>query len=165
MEKLLILLAGVLIGGVSHALKLRYEKSIQAKNLASAFFGEIEAVLEVALKKENLVFLEQLKDDFSKSTFYPFFISFKKEYFCVYAGNSSNIGLLKSPSPELISKFYIYSSSILDELETISLYIKQDKGSKLMAKRMAEICELFNEAGCIGRRCCEQLNSDYKVRS
>lgn len=156
---------GFILGIFLYQIKIWLENKVQAKHLASAFYGEIEATLEVALKKENMAFLEKLKADFMKDDFYPFYISFKVEYFQIYRGNISNIGLLKSPNPALISKFYIYSSSILDEFETINTYIENGRKNAELGERVNQLCILFKEAGRIGYRCCEQLNSDYKTRS
>lgn len=165
LNTIITLAFGSLLGFFLGFLKLRHETKLQAKNVAAAFYGEIDAVLEVGLKKENVNYLQKLITHFGQGEFYPFYISFKTQYFKVYAENAGNLGFLTPPNPELISKFYIYSSAILDELETVNTYIEKGQTNEFTAKRVEEIYELFCEAARIGIRCRERLKSDYKVGS
>ena len=142
-----------------------FRSSFEAKTIAVALYGEISAALEIALSKQNMEFLDALEKRAEKNDFSPYYISFKSEYFSVYSENAHQLGKLKPPNPELISKFYISSKAILDEHSAINTFIEEGRVGEEITRGIKNLNELFRETARLGHRCCASLKHDYKIKS
>ena len=147
------------------AVKAYFGKTSNAKSIAVALHGEISAALDIALTKQNLEFLENLEKRAELNEFSPYYIGFKSEYFSVYSKNALELGKLKQPNPELISKFYISSKAILDEHSAINAFIAEGRTGEELTRAIKNLNEMFRETALLGYRCCASLQHDYKLKS
>ncbi len=118
----LITVVTTFIGAFSGTWSFDYQFSMQneheAKNIASAFYGEIIALKTIVDQQE---YKEKLKRKIKKmeSTNQPAIFSrrvTKEMYFKVYNNNISKIGLLEEPLPEKIAILYTTAFSILESM-------------------------------------------------
>lgn len=113
----LLTFMGVIIGFIINAYNDKSRRFIEAKNLASAFKGELFAISEIVRKRGYIKFIENLISniEISHEANFPK-INITKEYFYVFKNNIHKIGTLKSPLPEKISAYYVQANSILEDL-------------------------------------------------
>jgi len=89
------------------------------KNIASAFYGEIIALLNLAKRRKYLGQLKELRKIIaSESDLFAVRVPINKNSFKVYDNNIGSIGILKHPLPSKISRFYIMVSMILGDLKS-----------------------------------------------
>lgn len=118
------LIGGLLtfLGGLlgSHLIQRSQRKS-ERKNLASAFYGEISALLSIIEKRG---YIQALKNNLKhiEETGEVSFSYFKvtQNYFRVYEQNIGKIGLLNAPLPEKIVTFYTFVFATLEDFEDMA---------------------------------------------
>jgi len=89
------------------------------KNIASAFYGEIIALLNLAKRRKYLGQLKELRNMVAtESDLISVRVPINKNSFKVYDNNIGSIGILKHPIPSKISRFYIMVSMILSDLKS-----------------------------------------------
>ncbi|GEM_PF-3727289 len=99
------------------------QREIEKKSLASAFYGEIGALLEIVRRRQYIENLEIALDHVRRTNTKVFYsIKPTKEYFNVFNKNIDKIGLLPSPLPEKIVSVYILAFSILEDVEHYELF-------------------------------------------
>src|SRR5664279_1382159 len=117
-----VLIGGFLsiIGGIVSNYFLEYRKqSTESRRLAYAFHGEIQALLQIAEKRKYIQGISQIVEAMERFGQRQFVhIHVRREYLGVFKSNTSNIGLLKNPLPESITRFYVQSNSVLEDLES-----------------------------------------------
>ncbi len=109
---------GAFFGTRSFDYQFNIQNEHEAKNIASAFYGEIIALKTIVDQQE---YKEKLKRKIKKmeSTNQPAIFSrrvTKEMYFKVYNNNISKIGLLEEPLPEKIAILYTTAFSILESM-------------------------------------------------
>jgi sugar/nucleoside kinase (ribokinase family) len=116
-----------------------FQRKNEGKNIASAFYGEISAILGMIKKRkyiEGAIEALEYMNETGKGQIFHF--NYKKDHFKVYEQNISKIGLLNDPLPEKIVLFYTYIFAVLQDIEDIS---KPD----YTFPETAELKELFQE--------------------
>lgn len=93
------------------------QRTYSERNLASAFYGEISAIVQIYALREYVSgherHLEQLKN--GKETAMPKgFV--ERKYTMVYETNVDKLGILKHPHPGEIALFYAYLNCIHEDL-------------------------------------------------
>jgi transcriptional regulator with PAS, ATPase and Fis domain len=116
-----VLLGGLLtfLGGIAgNILIQRSQRQSEKRNIASAFAGEIGALLSIVEKRDYTKgikdIIESIKQTQEKKKFY---FKARKNYFNIFEKNAEKIGLLDVPLPEKITTFYIQAFAILEDIE------------------------------------------------
>lgn len=121
-EKYQILFAGLMaFGGVIFGFLMNIymdlrTRSIESKNLAFAFKGELSAISAQVRTRRYIEYFEAKIAEIKTSKKTAFMdIRVRKEYFHVFINNTHKIGTLKNPLPEKLSAYYIQGNSILED--------------------------------------------------
>ncbi len=116
---LLLVIAGGAIGILSNYLTQVTQTRRERKSVASAFAGEIRALIHIVEKRKYIELfktdIERIKEDETVGYSIPIL----NNYFSVYTGNVSKIGLLPAPLPAEIASFYTLAMSFLEDIEVI----------------------------------------------
>ena len=107
------------LGGLIGNFLLQWnQRKAEIKSLTGAFVGEIRALLSIVERRRYLEGIEQLIQQV-RTTNQPATYSFsaRRNPFSVYDSNVSRIGILPSPLPELICRFYSQSRSVLEDID------------------------------------------------
>lgn len=120
-------LVGVVVGGVlavlggfvSNILIERYTDAREAKRLALAFKGEIQALSHIVRKRNYVNAINDVIREMERRE-EPLFVNIqvRRDYFNVFKNNVGRIGSLKNPLPEKIARFYVQANSILEDLQS-----------------------------------------------
>ena len=95
-----------------------YQRENERKDLASAFYGEIGALLEIVSRRHYIEHLENTLNHVRQTNTKAFYsIKPTKEYFNVFNKNIDKIGTLPAPLPEKIVSTYTLAFSILEDVE------------------------------------------------
>lgn len=110
---LLAILAGMVGNAVPQCIQRRHER----KNLASAFLGEITALLKVVETRRYQEGLEQvLQQVEANKQVMAYTFSVRLNPFTVYTANISRIGILPNPLPNMICQLYSQAEAILEDI-------------------------------------------------
>jgi len=141
-------LIGVGIGGLLSYLftidvNRRYRNQ-EGKNVASAFAGEISAILESAKHREYVRGL-QLLIDHVEQTGQPVSLGLnaQHDYFVVYKANATRLGMLRDPLPRLISGFYTHTFLMLEDARELSSPGFKFENAQDCIARLSELLALF----------------------
>jgi hypothetical protein len=95
-----------------------YQRENERKDLASAFYGEIGALLEIVSRRRYIEHLDNTVNLVRQTNTKAFYsIKPTKEYFNVFNRNIDKIGTLPAPLPEKIVSAYTLAFSILEDVE------------------------------------------------
>jgi len=156
-----IALIGVIIGGVigvagsvAGPLCLDiFRRRAERTNLTSALAGEISALIGIVQRRgyiESLRSLIQIARTSPVDGSYFYYFSVRRNPFPVYDANLSRIGLLESPLPMNIARFYSQSSSILEDIADFREgRLSQDRDESV--RRLEELLQLFEDTERLGR--------------
>ena len=146
----------------------------ESRNIASAFAGEISALMEL-IKTRRFVeeireFVSQLKDAVAKGqaavpTTQLYTIPITKKYFSVFENNVKRIGVLQQPLPEQIVAFYMHAFSIVDQLgsmmevrKTISL-----ANTERALQAYTGLLNMFEQTTALADQLLKDLKEDYSL--
>ncbi len=159
-------LLGVLIGGLvvfssNYFLETR-RYSVESKRLAFAFRGEVQALITLVEKRRYIEGFQKAIEFMEKSG-KPFVISIsvRQNYFPVFTSNVNKIGMLRNYLPELIARFYLQASSVLEDLEG---YRDGSLGTSDVAELIElnrETLTLFQDTLLIGESITKEINQLY----
>jgi len=139
--------------------KLELNTMATARNLSSAFAGEISALLNIIEKRSLVALINNAIVQTKEGTVtFPDF-SVKGNYFNVYYSSISNLGLLPAPLPGQIATFYTYLMSVVEDLNWMT---EVDKSKITKEKALAEmipLIETLTEAICRGKDIIKQIKS------
>lgn len=148
-------LIGTMVGGGISLLTAHWtltkQRRDEKRNLAGAFAGEIGAILEIVRRREYVRHLHDAIASIDQSgQVCSFVIKIRQEYFAVYKRNVHQIGLLDSPLPQDIAKFYTFCFSILEDFHTMAepghKFSTVDESRKTLADNLA-LLESVNDIG------------------
>ncbi|MFL6207949.1 MAG: hypothetical protein ACJ74W_03825 [Pyrinomonadaceae bacterium] len=123
MPLLQTLIGGLLtfLGGLSATYLIqRSQRKADRQNLASAFYGEVSALLAIIEKRGYLESIEHDLEHMARTgqiSLTHFKVS--RSYFNVYEQNVGKIGLLPAPLPEKIVSFYTFVFAALEDFQDI----------------------------------------------
>ena len=152
----LLTFTGGLLGNI--LLQQRQRRS-ERNSLASAFYGEIQALIGIVEKRQ---YIEGIRDSIhglksGKKILYQMRVT--RKYFNVYEKNLDKIGILPNPLPEKIVELYTVMTAILEDLDLINEpeFCKED--SEILISHLIELQSLFEYAVSCGRRICQQIKN------
>lgn len=122
-QLLAVLVGGVLAtaGGIMTTLVVERRRHRQdSLHLALAFKGEISALLELFEQRHYLTRFSEVIQQIDQ-TGQPFYMPFRirYQYDRVYEGNVNRIGILKTPLPEIVPRFYTRLTSIMEDMVSL----------------------------------------------
>ncbi|MDH4195131.1 MAG: hypothetical protein OEY80_10205 [Nitrospirota bacterium] len=117
------LLVGALLGGVINAAVRRYATFKEGKGIALALQGEINAIIEIVLKRRYLQhlekFIQKLSDPSHQLTARDFFTpNVSENYFPVFHSLGTQIGLLTDLS-DSVAGFYTKAKSVIEDIHSL----------------------------------------------
>ena len=116
------------------------------KSLASAFYGEVGALLTIAERRGYLGQLKRLLDYVEQTQKKEsFYFKITKNYFHVYESNVNKIGILPAPLPEKIVSFYTYVFAIMEDLEDFRGMKLETLTIEANLKQLKDFYNLFQE--------------------
>ena len=122
----------------------RSQRRAETESLASAFYGEIGALLFIAEKKRYLELvttaLEQCRNG-NKRDVVVFEVS--RNFFNVYDRNVQKIGLLPAPVPEKVVLFYTLALAIVEDLSAIGKGRLKEYDTSEVEHILTELLTLF----------------------
>jgi hypothetical protein len=145
----------------SYALRRR-EVEDEKQNLASAFLGEIEA-LRLIVEKRHYI------EDFARAiehvrqTGQPYWHGFRtrREPFNVFRENVGKIGMLDSPLPELIVRYYTQGQAILEDMGSISEGTFNHLDANQCLDALTQIHALFVDTRTLGQQIVSEIKAKY----
>ena len=127
------------------------QRKAERENLASAFHGEISALLSIIEKRGYMSSIEE-DIEFIEKTGQAQFSHFRvtKSYFSVYEQNVGKIGILSAPLPEKIVLFYTFIFAILEDFEEMGLLAFEYSNVSELAERLNEMRDIAKNIISIG---------------
>ncbi len=116
---LLLVIAGGAIGIFSNHLTQVIQARRERKSIASAFAGEIRALVHIVEKRNYIELFKADIEGIKAGKQIGGSIPITNNYFSVYTGNVSKIGLLPAPLPAEIATFYTLAMSFLEDVKVI----------------------------------------------
>ena len=150
----MIELVAVIVGGVlaiaggiiGNYIFFKSQKDFERDSLKGSFAGEISALISIVKKRKYIENLDQLiKTMQKKQVKLPFYFQVTYNYFNVYEKNVDKIGLLMSPLPELIAKFYTQCFSILEDIKLIEKINIDEIDLEQLIGHYNELLSLFTD--------------------
>jgi hypothetical protein len=163
-------LIGVIVGGVvaivggfisNYFFEWR-SRVTESKSLAFAFRGEVQALCNIAEKRGYLEHIKQIITHMEQSGETIFVhINVRREYFNVFKSNVNKIGCLKNPLPELISRYYVQSNSILEDLESYRDGSLGTANVESMIASKKELVALMEDTLLLGKDIVSKIDGIY----
>jgi hypothetical protein len=152
-----------IIGGFASNLFIEHRKDAAiSKQLALAFKGELLALANIADKRGYVKHIKSMIE-VMKETQEPIYahIHIRREYFNVFNNNVSKLGILKSPLPEKIAKFYVQANSILEDIQSYrdGVLDKADVNSVIASK--TELVALMEETFSLAEEIAGDIDKLY----
>ncbi|BAU13015.1 hypothetical protein LEP3755_35510 [Leptolyngbya sp. NIES-3755] len=139
-------------GIVTATLNFQLQTLKERRGLASAFYGEIEALLQIVERRKYIEGIEYslMNIQAGAREFYSFKLT--RSYFNVYEKNIDKIGLLPSPLPGKIVLLYTIAFAILEDIDTLNGEGINRWENKEIEDHLNELRSLFSEAVSIGEQ-------------
>ncbi len=141
------------LGGLTGSyLVQKFQRDADRKNLASAFYGEISALLEITEKRQYIqgveANLQEIKTT-GRTNLMSFAVTLK--YFNVYDQNVGKLGVLLAPLPEKIVSFYTLTFAAIEDFQEIASGKYQNSNAAAIEKMLEELLDICNEAVALGK--------------
>lgn len=142
----------------------RRREKRQAKNLASAFYGEITALRSIVEKRNYVDGLKQIIS-VMKTTGNPlqYDVPIEMRYFNVWKENVSNIGILEDPLPADIAIFYTQCNSVLEDFKAIRDGVLDGSDVGALIGFYNNLLELLNDTLRLGEKILSRIAERYRL--
>jgi hypothetical protein len=140
------LLGAIITVGWNFRLQSRKER----KSIASAFYGEIGALLEIVERRKYIQGIEASLTSIGAEFRSPYSFKITRSYFNVYEKNIDKIGLLPNPLPEKVVLLYTIAFSILEDIDSLNKEDFNQWDDSEAKYFLRELLNLFNEAILVG---------------
>lgn len=150
----LLTFLGGLLGSV--IIQQRQRKA-ERNSLASAFYGEIQALLKIIERRQYIQRIQEAIKDIRSNREISFRIKVTRKYFNVYEKNLDKIGILPNPLPEKIVDIYTVMTAILDDLDLIDDESFNKQETEVAALFLAELNSLLKYAVESGQEICKEI--------
>jgi hypothetical protein len=152
----LLTFLGGLLGSV--IIQQRQRKA-ERNSLASAFYGEIQALIGIVERRRYIQGIQQSIEDLRLNRKISFRIRVTRKYFNVYEKNLDKIGILPNPLPEKIVDVYTVMTAILEDLDLINEENFYHHETEVAIAYLTELHFLFKYAVESGRKICKEIKS------
>ena len=148
------------MGGIYFA---EWRKDVKtSRRIAYAFRGEIQALQAIVTTRDYVGLIENTIKTMELSRQLQFVnIQVRREYFHVFKNNINNIGSLKNPLPELISRYYIQVSAIPEDLESYRDGTWKSANVGLLIDSAKELAKLIAETSSLGKEIVTEIGIHY----
>lgn len=150
----LLTFAGGLLGNI---LIQQRQRRAEKHSLASAFYGEIKALIGIVEKRKYIEGIKDAIDDLQLGKKVVYQMKVTRKYFNVYEKNLDKIGILPNPLPEKIVELYTVMTAILEDLDVINEEDFYEEDSHVIISHLLELKSLFEYAISSGREICKQI--------
>ncbi|MBD2079102.1 hypothetical protein [Leptolyngbya sp. FACHB-17] len=153
------------IGGLlGNILIQQRQRRAEINSLASAFYGEIQALMGIVEKRQYIQGIKDAINDLraGRKIFYQMRVT--RKYFNVYEKNLDKIGILPNPLPEKIVELYTVMTAILEDLDILNEPNFYEEDPEIVASHLAELLSLFVYATESGQEVCRQIKSMKLLR-
>ncbi len=170
MPLLQTLLGGVLtfLGGILGSFLIqRSQRNAEKENLASAFYGEIGAVLSLIESRQYIQILAELAERIKApepEDKYNFFEN-RDDKFGFYENSVGKIGLLSAPIPEKLISFYALATAAYDDLKNLDNLKAKGYDALTEGRYVQELIALLNEVVKSGKAVQSLLKPDSHVEA
>jgi hypothetical protein len=132
------------------------------RTLALAFQGEVQALLEMFEKRGYIEGIRAAKAETEATgKFQAYHFRARKNYFSVFEAHLGQIGILRLPLSELITRFYAQAHSVLEDMERFE---KMDPASVDPIAAIAdydEVLILFEDTVAVGKQIVQEVSRRY----
>jgi hypothetical protein len=151
---ILAIVGGVVAVFVAEVVKHRAER----RRMASAFCGEIKAILEIARVRRFREVLEGGQKLYASGRQWASWSwPITENYFGVYKGNVDRIGLFNAPIPEKIATFYTLCFGLVEDLKSLGKDGISLKDSNSMLQFFSEDLGIISTVEKLGSELIEAL--------
>ncbi|MBU1424598.1 MAG: hypothetical protein KKH12_12585 [Gammaproteobacteria bacterium] len=153
----------VAIGGFASNTWLEIARERKSRRtLALALQGEIQALLEIFEKRGYIEGIRAAKAQTEATgKFQAYHFRARKNYFSVFEAHVGQVGILRLPLSELVTRFYAQANSILEDMERFE---KLDPASVDPLAAIAdydEVLSLFEDTVAIGKQIVQLVSRRY----
>jgi hypothetical protein len=152
----LLTFIGGLLGNVLIQQRQRYAET---KSLASAFHGEIQALIGIVEKRQYIQGIKDALDDLRSGRKITYQMRVTRKYFNVYEKNLDKIGILPNPLPEKIVELYTVMTAILEDLDVINESEFYDEDPEVVISHLLELKSLFEYSVESGKKIGQKIKS------
>jgi hypothetical protein len=159
------LIGGVLtfLGGLLGSFLIqKQQRRAEQKSLASAFYGEIKALVGIIEKRQYIQGIKTSIHHLKSGRKSPFQVRVTRKYFNVYEKNLDKIGILPNPLPEEIVDLYTVMTAILEDLDTINEPEFYKQGNEIAIQYLTELQSLFEYSVESCHKICKKIK-DMKL--
>ncbi len=144
-----------IIGSLSTSIYLENSKrKAERRSFTGAIIGEISALIEISERRHYIQgirqSIEKAKAQTNPDIGYNFYFSVRRNSFAVYDANLSRLGILESPLPQLIVRFYTQTSAILEDIADMrENKMKRNRDESIQT--LEALLKLFEDTHSLGK--------------
>lgn len=156
------LIGGLLtfLGGLLGNFLIQHQqRKAEKRSLASAFYGEIQALIRIVERRQYIQEIIDSIDTIESGEKVLYGIRITRKYFNVYEKNLDKIGILPNPLPEEIVDLYTVMTAILEDLDQINETGFYNQEAEIVILYLKELQSLFEYAVESGQRVCKKIKS------
>ncbi|MBD2232234.1 hypothetical protein [Phormidium tenue] len=156
------LIGGLLtfIGGLLGSVLIQQrQRHLERKSLASAFHGEIQALIGIVQKRQYIQGIKNAINDLKSGKRITYQMRVTRKYFNVYDENLDKIGILPCPLPEMIVELYTIMTAVLEDLDVINESEFYDADPEVVISHLSELKSLFEYAIESGMKISQKIKS------
>lgn len=146
-------------GFLGNFLIQQQQRRSERKNLASAFYGEIKALVRIVERRRYVQGIKDRIKVLEKGGETKFKVRVEQKYFNVYDKNLDKIGILPEPLPEEIVDLYTVMTSILEDLATLNESSIYEGDPEIIIKHLVELQSLFEYMIESGYKICKKIRN------
>jgi hypothetical protein len=155
----------VVVGGLTSNIWLEYfRKRKLRRTLALAFKGEVQALLDIFEKRGYIEGLRAAKVKIEATgKFQAYHFRARKKNFSVFEANVGQIGILRPPLSELVSRFYAQARSILEDMERFEALDPASVDPMVAIAAYDEVLSIFGDTVAVGKRIVQEVSRRYAI--
>jgi hypothetical protein len=144
-------------GWLGTVITQRRQRKIESKSLASAFHGEIKALINIIERRRYIQGIQEAITACKSNQKIVLRVRVTRKYFNVYEKNLDKIGILPNPIPEKIVDFYTVMTAILEDLDSINEESFYEQNAEIIFERLSELNALLKDAVDSGQSVCKRI--------
>ena len=153
----------VAIGGLAGntVLEIVRERKLR-RTLALALQGEVQSLLELFEKRGYIEGIRAAKAQTEATgKFQAYHFRARKNYFSVFEAHVGQIGILRLPLSELVTRFYAQAKSILEDMERFEIMDPVSVDPMVAIAAYDELLSLFEDTVAIGKQIVQLVSRRY----
>jgi hypothetical protein len=132
------------------------------RTLALAFQAEVQALLEVIEKRGYIEGLRAAKAQIEATgKFQAYHFKAREKYFSVFEANVGQIGILRPPLSQLVTRFYAQVNSIFEDMEWFEKSDPANVDPMVAIATYDEVLNIFEDTVGVGNRIVQEVSRRY----